>query len=872
MAEQVGGIYFDVDLETRGLLNAERRVGRSLARVGDEGDRLQARFTKISAAIAAALSAIAVEGLVSKLVTAQRQFDVMFASLKTMTGGVDQASAAFERLRQFASQTPFSLEQAVKGFVKLKALGLDPSERAMGSFGNTASAMGKSLEQMIEAVADASTGEFERLKEFGIKAKVEGDNVSLTFQGVTTKIRNSSAEITEYLTRIGEVNFAGAMAERMKTLDGDISNLQDTLAGLYLTISQSGFGDVVAQGVRAATEAISEMTVSIKEGGLTEYFDGLRPILAAAELAVVTLAGVVAGNLVRAMMAAMAQAYATATALGAATVAARGFTAVLAALGGPIGIAITGLTLLALNWDKIAGSAADAATISERAAERIAAALKRSPARATNDLNALLSETQAQLKKVDGELAAGNVRSIYGDRGTVYSAEKLAELQEQRDALLKVVGEIRTAMNGLGGGGGRGSIIPALVNPKEPTPGPTTKPKRTTDAVGDAEDSFQRRIDDWWYADQEARDRQEQADEDAAARRREQLMDEAEQRRLDIEESGRREAEARQRAAELEYQITKAVNPVDALRQEYEAKLAIVEQYEQMMALAGVNAVEQGQIARTEITRSYEAQRLALAEQSFRSQSDSNAFLIDSINALATSASGAIVGLINGTMTASDAMRGLANVVLNEAVNSLVQIGVQQIKNSLLGKTLATADQARKTAQGAIYAASVGAQVAGMTALAAQNAFAATAAIPVVGPGLAPAAAAAAGAAAAAIGAPAVATAPLAGARQYGGPVDAGRLYRVNEGGAPEMFMGSAGQQYMLPTKSGRVIPADQAGRGQGGWTIVINNAPAGTTASVDEQSRTVEIAVAAVASQISSNSGPVWSAMRSATTVGPRQ
>ena len=59
----------------------------------------------------------------------------------------------------------------MQGFTKLVALGLNPSQRAMESYGNTAAAMGKDLSQMIEAVADAATGEFERLKEFGIKSK-----------------------------------------------------------------------------------------------------------------------------------------------------------------------------------------------------------------------------------------------------------------------------------------------------------------------------------------------------------------------------------------------------------------------------------------------------------------------------------------------------------------------------------------------------------------------------------------------------------------------------------------------------------------------------------------------------------------------------
>lgn len=52
------------------------------------------------------------------------------------------------------------------------------------------------------------------------------------------------------------------------------------------------------------------------------------------------------------------------------------------------------------------------------------------------------------------------------------------------------------------------------------------------------------------------------------------------------------------------------------------------------------------------------------------------------------------------------------------------------------------------------------------------------------------------------------------GGRQYGGPTSAGSLYRVNETGAPEMFTAANGNQYMLPTQSGSVTPADSVGGG----------------------------------------------------------
>ncbi|MCT9812414.1 tape measure protein [Acidovorax sp. Be4] len=342
--------------------------------------------------------------------------------------------------------------------------------------------------------------------------------------------------------------------------------------------------------------------------------------------------------------------------------------------------------------------------------------------------------------------------------------------------------------------------------------------------------------------------------------------DDAKKAKAALDKRKQREKEAVDYAAGL----TKAVNPVDALRQEYQAKLELVTQYEQMMAQAGVDATEQGQQTRTQIATEYELQRRALAEQSFRSQGEAQAFLIDSLNSLSSTATSSIMGLIQGTATAQDAMRNLAGVVLNEAVGALMQIGVQQIKNALLGNTLAAADKARAAANGAVYAASVSAQVAGMSAMAAQNAFAATAAIPIIGPALAPAAAAAAGALATGLGAPAIATAPLAGARQYGGPVSSGGMYRVNETGAPEMFTGSNGQQYMLPTKSGQVTAADKVGGGGGEqpWVINVYNAPPGTTTGVNQSARTVDIAVAQVASQIANKEGKVWSALRGSTNV----
>ena len=216
-------------------------------------------FSSLSKLAGGLFAGFSVAQFAGKLVSVQREFDVLNSALITITGSSAKAENEFDWIKSFAAETPYSLSEVTKAFIKLKTLGLDASKESLTSYGNTASAMGKSLDQMIEAVADASTGEFERLKEFGIRAKKEGDDVSLTFQGVTKTIKNSSEEIGRYLTEIGNNNFAGAMTERAKTLDGAISNLGDSWDELFRTINKNDAGGLIFDSVKLATGAITEM-------------------------------------------------------------------------------------------------------------------------------------------------------------------------------------------------------------------------------------------------------------------------------------------------------------------------------------------------------------------------------------------------------------------------------------------------------------------------------------------------------------------------------------------------------------------------------------------------------------------------------------
>lgn len=214
-------------------------------------------------AIKGVIATLGLGVIAADIARANAEFQRLQAALTIATGSAGQASAAFNEIRKFAATTPYELNQSVEAFLRLKNLGLDPSIQSMRSYGNTASAMGKDLMQMVEAVADATTGEFERLKEFGIKASKAGDEVAFTFQGVTTTVKNNADAIQQYLLAIGNTQFAGGMEMQMQTLGGQFSNLKDNLDALYVAIGQAGANNALTQLMTSLSAAIVWATENI---------------------------------------------------------------------------------------------------------------------------------------------------------------------------------------------------------------------------------------------------------------------------------------------------------------------------------------------------------------------------------------------------------------------------------------------------------------------------------------------------------------------------------------------------------------------------------------------------------------------------------
>lgn len=245
------------------------------------------------------------------------------------------------------------------------------------------------------------------------------------------------------------------------------------------------------------------------------------------------------------------------------------------------------------------------------------------------------------------------------------------------------------------------------------------------------------------------------------------------------------------------------VDPAQQLANQHAQELALIQQFEQQGVLAHENALALKNAA----DRQYEQQRIAAQWEILSQQSLGYNMLTSAVDAFSGNASNAITGLLTGTMSAQEAMQSLGNTILNSVINSIVQVGVEMLKNFIIGQTIGAASTANGMIQAALltnawtpaaYAASV-----------ATGGAAAKVGAVAYGSGLATS----------------MALSTVSGARYNGGPVSAGGLYQVGEKGKPEIYQASTGKQYMIPGDNGKVISnKDMQGGGGLNVQVVINN------------------------------------------------
>lgn len=226
--------------EYAALSNQLRSVRMRMDDLRNKGRNISTEFGSAESMLskwkmaAKAFIAVKLVGYLTQLNSAvyrtRKEFAKYEAVLRNTFQSQEKATQAMKMLQQLAADTPASLKEWTEAYIKLVNRGLKPTSQELTNMGDLAASQGKSVDQLIEAILDAMTGENERLKEFGIKAAKNGETTKFTFRGVTTEVRNSEQAIKDYLLSLGQLEgVVGSMAVQMQELEGMQSNFGDTV-------------------------------------------------------------------------------------------------------------------------------------------------------------------------------------------------------------------------------------------------------------------------------------------------------------------------------------------------------------------------------------------------------------------------------------------------------------------------------------------------------------------------------------------------------------------------------------------------------------------------------------------------------------------
>lgn len=319
-------------------------------------------------------------------------------------------------------------------------------------------------------------------------------------------------------------------------------------------------------------------------------------------------------------------------------------------------------------------------------------------------------------------------------------------------------------------------------------------------------------------------------------------------------------ANALKAQAEAEKQRVEAVKGFAALKSQTSPVFAVETNYQKDLAALNAYAVAYPQKiaeveqARAAIEEQYRQQRLDAMWQEWSQQNAATQAAAAAFDAFGQTASNALTGVLTGSMSVSEALQSIGSTVLNAVINSFVQMGVEWLKSVIMGQVGMTAASAMAATQAQLIAAAM-APAAAMTSLATAGANAIPAQAGIVSTvGVAKAMS-------------------VAGALKNGGPAQAGSMYQVGENNLPEIFQASNGNQYMIPGDNGKVISNKDLTGGGSGLVIynsVINNSSGATASSTARDNGDGSVTIETIVADIE-NGGPISQAITSNTTATRR-
>lgn len=185
--------------------------------------------------------------------------------LETATKDTQKAGQLMSDAIQFANKTPFETGEVVQATSVMEMYGIS-STRWLGDIADMAGATNKDIMQATEAMADVAVGEFERIKEFGLKKDmIMAKSAEKYGEGVVFNTKGQVLEQEKLMDVVQEMmqeRYAGGAEKLAKTTKG----LWSTVTGVWKTGMASIMG--ISMEGETAGEIIDGSLMSVIKNGV----------------------------------------------------------------------------------------------------------------------------------------------------------------------------------------------------------------------------------------------------------------------------------------------------------------------------------------------------------------------------------------------------------------------------------------------------------------------------------------------------------------------------------------------------------------------------------------------------------------------------
>ncbi|MCQ0986497.1 tape measure protein [Jiella marina] len=273
-----------------GIDRAAQSVGRFGDRVADTARSALTSFGLIGGGLAAAFG--------KGVIDASAQWEGFETALTTIEGSSEKAKRSLEWISKFARETPYELAGVTEAFIQLRAQGQNAQDGLLRTLGDSASALNKDLMSAVEMYNDAVTGEFERLKAYGIRASVAGDQVTFSWQEngktISQTVDKTGEAIGKFVRDNLEGRFGGAMVAQSKNWAGLWSNTWEYFDYFQRKIGQAGFFQTVKDRLKGLLDYLDALD---KDGTLNRWAANLSWAFTKAADGIAFLGGQIRDNI-----------------------------------------------------------------------------------------------------------------------------------------------------------------------------------------------------------------------------------------------------------------------------------------------------------------------------------------------------------------------------------------------------------------------------------------------------------------------------------------------------------------------------------------------------------------------------------------------